>query len=154
MTLSEIQIVSLQEQPTACVRRKMRPSQLGDIPELIGRTFEAVQAAGMEPAGMPYTRVHSMSVFGMDVEVGWPLAAPFPGSGDVGAGVLPGGPAAVASYFGPYEEIGPAHEAIAAWCKAHGHQVAGAPWESYFTDPNEEPDRSKWRTDITFPVAG
>lgn len=31
-------------------------------------------------------------------------------------------------------------------------EAAGAPWEVYVTDPGAEPDQSKWRTDIFFPL--
>ncbi len=154
MTLSEIAVVDLAAQPTACVRRSLKYSQTSQIPALIGEVFEALAAARIEPSGMPYTRVVSLGLLSMEIEVGWPVSSPFSGSGNVVAGSLPAGPAAVASHLGPYESIGPAHEAIAAWCKEHGHAVAGAPWESYFTDPNEEPDTSKWRTDSAFPLKG
>jgi effector-binding domain-containing protein len=154
MTLSAIEARQLPEQPTACIRRGLRYSQASQIPALIGKVYEALTAAGIAPSGMPYTRVVSLGLLSMEIEVGWPVAAPFPGSGDVVQGSLPAGPAAVATYLGPYESIGPAHEAIAAWCKEHGQTMAGAPWESYFTDPNEEPDSSKWRTDIAFPLKG
>jgi AraC family transcriptional regulator len=36
--------------------------------------------------------------------------------------------------------------------KSQGLEPAGAPWEVYVTDPGAEPDPSKWRTDIFFPV--
>jgi len=95
-----------------------------------------------------------MDADGMDIEVGWPTPAPFTSDNEVQAGTLPGGSLAVASYEGPYDGVGPAYEAIQAWCAEHGHEIAGPPWESYVTDPNEEPDPAKWRTDIHFPVRG
>ena len=36
--------------------------------------------------------------------------------------------------------------------KSEGLEAGGAPWEVYVTDPGAEPDKSKWRTDIFFPV--
>ncbi|MFN8585386.1 MAG: GyrI-like domain-containing protein [Dehalococcoidia bacterium] len=152
MTLSAIEIRQLPPQPTACIRRSLRYSQTSTIPELIGRVAEALAEAGLELVGRPYTRVLSLGLLSMEVEVGWPVPAPFAGRGEVTAGELPGGPAAVASYFGPYEDIRPAYEAIAAWCRDHGRAVAGSPWESYCTDPSEEPDSAKWRTDVAFPL--
>ncbi len=86
----------------------------------------------------------------MDIEIGWPVAGPFPGDGDVQTSTLPGGTVAVASHFGPYDGIGPVYEAIQTWCREHGDEIAGPPWESYFTDPHEEPDTAKWRTDVYF----
>ncbi|MEZ4553825.1 MAG: GyrI-like domain-containing protein [Dehalococcoidia bacterium] len=154
MTLSEIEVRTLAPQFTACVRHRIRMDEVGRIPEWIGQTMQALEGAGLEPAGMPYTRTFAMDADGMDVEVGWPVAREFAGSGEVVGGQLPGGRAAVGAYFGPYDGIGPAYEALSAWCTEHGHDITGAPWESYFTDPHEEPDPSKWRTDIAFPIAG
>jgi effector-binding domain-containing protein len=101
---------------------------------------------------MPFVRTLSFEGDAMDIEVGWPVEDPFVSDGDVSPSTLPGGPTAVASYFGPYEQIGPAYEAIQSWCKEHGYEIVGPPWESYFTDPHEEPDAEKWRTDVHFPV--
>ena len=36
--------------------------------------------------------------------------------------------------------------------ESEGLEGAGAPWEVYVTDPGAEPDQSKWRTEIFFPV--
>lgn len=154
MTLSEIEVRSLAPQFTACVRHRIRMDEVGRIPEWIGQTMQALADAGLEPAGMPYTRTLGMDADGMDVEVGWPVAREFAGAGDVVGGLLPDGPAAVASYFGPFDQIGEAYQTLSAWCAEHGYTVAGGPWESYCTDPNEEPDPSKWRTDIAFPLSG
>jgi effector-binding domain-containing protein len=152
MTLSAIAVRELSSQHTAVVRQRISMQETNRIPGWIGETMEAVQRAGQQPAGMPFVRMLSMDTDSMEVEVGWPVAAPFSGDGEVLAGSLPGGPAAVASYYGPYEGIGPAYEEMQAWCKDQGRESSGPPWESYFTDPNTEPDQSKWRTDIHFPL--
>ncbi len=154
MTISAIEVHELQEQSTAVIRQHITRDETERIPVWLGETYEAVARAGREPAGMPFVRVLSMDGEGMDLEVGWPVAEPFSGDGDVRASSLPGGPAAVASYFGPYDGVGPAYEAIQAWCTEQGHEVAGPPWESYFNDPQQEPDPAKLRTDIHFPIKG
>ncbi len=152
MTLSQIEIQDQPEQPTAVVRQRISMDETDRIPGWIGSTFEAIERSGQQPAGMPFVRTLAMDGGGMEVEVGWPVSAPFEGDADVQGGTLPAGPAAVATYYGPYDGIGPAYEAIQAWCTEHGHEVAGPPWESYFTSPDQEPNPAKWRTDIHFPV--
>ena len=156
MTLSAIELREQPEQHTAVVRHRISMKETDRVPQFMGETFEAVQRAGQQPAGMPFLRTLSMDAEGMDIEVGWPVAAArpvgSPADGEVHDGVLPGGLTAVASYFGPYEEIAPAYAAIQAWCIEHGYAVAGPPWESYANNPEEEPASSKWRTDIHFPV--
>lgn len=151
MTLSPIEIRVHLEQQTAVVRHRITMAETDRIPGWIGTTFEAIQRAGHQPAGMPFLRTLSMDAEGRGRLA---CAPPFTGDSEVQPGTLPGGPLAVASYLGPYDGIGPAYAAIQAWCVEHGHEIAGPPWESYFTDPNEEPDPAKWRTDIHFPVRG
>lgn len=150
--LSTIEVQELAPAHTAVVRLHLAMSEVDRIPRAIERSMLAVRAAGQEPCGMPFVRTLSFGEQAMDIGVGWPVAAPFTGDGDVVASTLPGGPAAVASYFGPYDQIAPAYEAMQSWCRERGREVAGPPWESYFTDPNEAPDPGKWRTDIHFPL--
>jgi effector-binding domain-containing protein len=152
MTLSAIEIRVEPEQQTAVVRHRITMQEVDRIPGWLGVTYQAIQRAGLQPAGMPFLRTLTMDANGMEVEVGWPVAAPFTGDAEVQAGTLPGGPRAVVSYLGPYDGIAPAYEALQAWCAEHGHAIAGAPWETYVTDPHAEPDPAKWRTDVSFPV--
>ena len=47
------------------------------------------------------------------------------------------------------------YAALAQWLEAQGHNpMETAPWTIYWTDPGEEPDQGKWRTEIFWPVAG
>jgi len=154
MPLSTIELQDGSEQQTAVVRHHVTMEEMNRIPGWIGVTSEAIKRAGQQPTGMPFLRTLSMDADGMDIEVGWPVSARFIGDTEVRPGTLPGGRFVVASYFGPYDGIGPAYAAIQAWCAEHGHEVAGPPWESYLTDPNEEADPAKWRTDIHFPIRG
>lgn len=152
MSVANIEIRDLPEQLTVVIRHRITMQEVGQIPGWLGETFGAIQRGGLTPAGVPFLRTLSMDTNGMDVEVGWPVATPFAGDGEIHASSLPAGPAAVATYYGPYDGIASAYAAVQTWCADHGREVAGPPWESYFTDPNGEPDQSKWRTDVHFPV--
>ena len=50
-------------------------------------------------------------------------------------------------YFGPYNEMKPAHRAIHEWVRENDHLLAGPSWEVYghWTD-----DPDKLRTDIYY----
>jgi effector-binding domain-containing protein len=74
----------------------------------------------------------------MAVEVGVELSGPFEPAARVRPSALPAGPAAVTIHRGPYEELGAAHRAVAEWCAAHGHDLAGERWEVY-GDWHEDP---------------
>ncbi len=152
MPLSDIEVRDLEEQHTAVIRCQLPLAEASRIPALIGQAYEAVQAAGQEPTGTPFVRSHSMSADPLDLEIGWPIANPFTGDGDVVASTLPAGPAAAASLIGAYDQLPAAYEQIQTWCADHGREIAGAPWECYVTDPHEEPNPAKHQTDIYFPL--
>jgi effector-binding domain-containing protein len=153
MPVESIEVRDLPAQHTAAVRHQISMSETSHIPEWLQQTLDAVRAAGLEPAGMPFVRTFSFDGGQMDIEVGWPVPAPFTAAGDVHPSELPAGPAAVAVYLGPYTQISGAYDAAERWCADNGHEIAGAPWESYLNGPGDEPDSAKWRTDVHFPLA-
>ena len=67
--------------------------------------------------------------------------------GSGGNSSTPAGPVAVTAYFGPYDRMGPAHEAIHQWARDNGRVLAGASWEVY-GHWNDDP--AKLRTDIFY----
>ena len=64
---------------------------------------------------------------------------------------LPGGPAAVTTHHGRYEDLDKASKAIISWMERHGCEPAGGHWEVYFNSLAEEPDSTCWRTDVVAP---
>jgi effector-binding domain-containing protein len=57
----------------------------------------------------------------------------------------------VTTHYGPYEAVDQAYEAIQAWLHDRGLRPNGGHWEVYYSDPTEEPDSAKWRTDLFAP---
>lgn len=60
--------------------------------------------------------------------------------------------ALVAWHFGPYDKLSETHQRMMAYLEANGLERRGAPWDEYWTDPGMEPDPSKWRTKVVWPV--
>jgi effector-binding domain-containing protein len=83
--------------------------------------------------------------FVMDIEVGAEVDAPFTGGEGVECSQTPGGTVAKTVHIGAYNKLGQAHNAIRAFCKQNGKQLAGTCWELYghWTD-----DESKLTTDV------
>ena len=44
------------------------------------------------------------------------------------------------------------YAAIEAWIASTGHTASGGPWEIYLTDPSQEPDPSRWLTEVIYPL--
>jgi AraC family transcriptional regulator len=87
-----------------------------------------------------------------DFEIGFPLAASVAGNGGVECGTLSGGAVVFGVHEGAYSDLGQSYTALEKWMEANGAKAAGAPWESYITDPAEHPNPADWRTEIYWPV--
>ncbi len=62
------------------------------------------------------------------------------------------GKALMVEFYGAYDAVGPAHEAIEKYMNANHLEMRGPAIESYMNDPGSEPDTSKWQTNIIYPV--
>jgi effector-binding domain-containing protein len=82
-----------------------------------------------------------------NVEVGVQVAGSFTPSGRVIPSALPAGQVATTVHRGPYDRLDAAHQAVRAWCVAHGHELSGARWEIY-GDWQDDPEELE--TEISY----
>lgn len=156
----EIEVRELDPRPTICVRDKVARQEIERrLATFIPRLHDHLQANDLAPAGQPYARYHNFGPVkrvNVDLEVGLPLseAATVEGNGQIAAGRLPGGPAVVARYEGPYTGIDEAYDALQAWIEERGHEAAAAPWESYRDDLPQAAAAGHWRVDLVWPITG
>jgi effector-binding domain-containing protein len=78
------------------------------------------------------------------------VAAPFEAAGAVRYANLPAGRVATTTHWGDYGRLGEAHAAVIAWCRAHGHALAGPRWEVY---GHVSPNDAQPRTDVYYLLA-
>ena len=149
----EFQTKLIDTQPVLSIRATATMDKIGEVMgPLFGEVYGCIQQSGQEPAGMPFAIYHSMDGDMVDFECGIPTVSPMESVGRAQAGGLPGGTVATVTHMGPYDTLRQTWAALTEWMSSQGLQPAGAPWEVYVTDPGAEPDQSKWRTDIFFPV--
>ncbi len=152
MKTYEISPRTTKAQPTAVMTATLPVTAIGSwLASVYGTLASVITAHGAYPAGPPFARYHRLDGDKFAVEAGFPVSAPIDADGDVRPSQLPGGPAAVVTYTGPYEQMASAYEALASWVASHGSEPAGDPWEVYLTDPGSEPDPAAWRTEIIQP---
>jgi effector-binding domain-containing protein len=152
----EVTVRELPAQPVAATRTA---TTLREIASAISTGMVAVEAElrgqGIEPAGPPLVVYHAEKVLDEDtsapIEICWPVAAPFAGTGEVYGTELAGGPAAVTVHRGPYAEIGPAYHTVSGWVQDHGHELNGGPREVYLSDPSQV-DPADLQTEIQWPI--
>ena len=134
------------------------------IPQFIGEVIGWLGQQGVQPAGAPFIRYHVINMTAkLDIEVGWPVASALTGSGRIAAGVLPAGRYAALIYTGDYPGLMEANAALLDWGAKQGlvwdswesanGDGFGARYESYLTNPNDEPDLSKHETEVAIRLA-
>lgn len=154
----------LAPQPVLVVRRRVNRSEIAaTIGGVLPLIFQYAQQHGIALSGHPFTRYLDVGAGLLTIEPGMRIVGPVPtaATGDAartpGDSVvledrLPGGPAATTVHAGSYETLHEAYAALETWMEAHGHPPAGAPWESYITDPAEHPDPKDWKTEVCWPI--
>lgn len=148
----EIEVRDAVEQPVAVVHGTVDRDTIGSwLAGTYGVLAMHLQRIGVPITGMPFARYHRRNDGGIDVVAGLPVASIVDRKDEVVPDTLPGGEMATTWHRGPYEEIGPAYEAIEAWLEQRGAEAVGDAWEIYHTDPEEEPDASTWLTEVVQP---
>jgi len=152
-------------QPYAGISAWVTMKDVGSVADRIPEIFGWLGARGASPAGPPFFRYH---VIDMErqllVEAGVPVASAVEADdGDIRGGTLPAGRFAVMTHTGAPETLVAATAALLDWAEARGltwdasQTDAGEKWgcrlESYLTDPAEQPDLSKWQTELAFRLA-
>lgn len=160
-------IIERAEQPYVGIKLTVPMRSIGmEAPPLIGELFGFLGRNGIEPEGAPFFKYDVIDMErDMQLTVGIPVEAPAEGDDRVRGGTLPAGRFATLTYVGDVRGTGLVDATIALldWGKSNDvkwdrHAVdAGDAWacrlEVYESDPSEEPDASKWRTDLVFKLA-
>jgi AraC family transcriptional regulator len=154
MTYSVIK-QQLSPQPVLVVRRRVKRSEIAAaIGEALPHIFLYAQQKGIALAGLPFTRYVEMGPGLVTMEPGMRVAGPaVSGEGEIIGDTLPGGPVATTTHMGPYDKLPDAYAAIEQWIEEKELAAAGAPWESYITDPGDFPDPKDWKTEVFWPLA-
>ena len=113
-------------QPIVGIRTNATMDKLPEVMgSLFGEVYGYIQQGGQTPAGMPFSRYHSMDGNSVDMECGMPVASPMEGKDRVQAGELPAGTVAAVTHMGPYEELSKTWMALTGWMESQGLQPAG-----------------------------
>jgi effector-binding domain-containing protein len=146
-----IEVTEQPAQPALVIRTH---AAAPDLPRLFGEAYGALMRylgeLGEQPVGMPFAAYHNMDMQDLDLEIGFPVARPLPAKGEIQAGELPAGRWASVLHVGPYDQCGPAYEALAAWINEHNYTPVGVAYEAYCSEPETPPQEI--RTWIRFPL--
>jgi effector-binding domain-containing protein len=148
------------DQPYAGISAWVTRANVGSVADRLPEIFRWLGARGIAPAGSPFFRYHVVDMEReLLVEAGVPVESPVEDDGgDVRCGTLPAGEFVVLTHTGPPATLPAATAELLDWAEARGlawdvYQTGvGEEWicrvEFYLTDPAEQPDTSKWQTQL------
>ncbi|MDP2142460.1 MAG: AraC family transcriptional regulator [Gammaproteobacteria bacterium] len=153
MATSNIERRVMEAQPILFIQKQVVHTEMQPVlAECFGRLYSHGVPAGLAIAGHPMTRYVKVGQGLWTIDCIMPLLQPAPGVGDMQAGFLASGPVAMATHSGPYEQLVETYVAIEKWISENGFAVNGPAWESYVTDPGQDPDPNNWKTEVFFPI--
>jgi len=152
------------EQPYMGIRTQVPMRQMRKvIPQLLVELFSWLEQEGVPPAGPPFNRFHVIDMANdMDIELGVPVASALPGNDRIRPGLLPAGEYASLVYTSVKNGI-KGNARLLDWAASKGllldrwddekGDAFGGRYESFLTDPAEEPDPAKWDTKVAIRLA-
>ena len=158
------QIETRAGRPYVAIRARVPHAELDGLGARFGEVFAWLGARGLTPAGAPFFRYNVIDMAReLEVDAGVPVAAAVDGDGHVVSGALPAGRYATLTHVGHPSELVGVTGSLLDWAAAQGLTWDMSPgeygerWggrlETYLTDPGEEPDMSKWVTELAFRLA-
>ena len=139
-------------QPVMSVRTR---SAVQDLPKLIGASYGKIMqylaSQGAAPCGTPFVAYYNLDMQDLDLEIGFPVDQPLPGSGPIQAGQMPAGEYAACLYTGPYEQMEGAYGALQEYITGLGRTPTGVAYEYYLNAPDQVPPE-QLQTHILFPL--
>jgi effector-binding domain-containing protein len=155
------EIIERAEQSYVAIRADVTMEQLPGLADRFGELFGWLTEHGVAPAGPPFFRYNVIDMAALlNVEAGVPVPTAVDGDDRVIAGVLPPGRYAAAIHVGPYDGLIGAVESLLEWADSQGLEWDrssaddGEHWrcrlEIYLTDPSQQPDPTKWETQLAF----
>lgn len=149
----EVEVTEVQPQTAAVFDIKTPYEKLG---ENMGTGYEKLFGHlgknGVQPVGPAFAVYRDVEQPEWSVTLGAPVASTVPEGDGIKMGKLPGGKVAVAWHLGSYDGLSEAWEAFTEWMKEQDYEPAEMAWESYVVDSATEPDSSKWKTKLVWPI--
>lgn len=163
--MSEPTLQQRPERPYAAIKVLVTMTELGDVvPPLNAEVFGWLAQHGVTPAGPPFWKYNVIDMARqLEIEAGVEVEQPITGDDRVTAGVLPAGIYATLLHVGHPDALIDATKDLLEWGAKEGitwdksDSAEGERWaarlEFYLTNPDDEPDMTKWETELAFRVA-
>jgi effector-binding domain-containing protein len=158
--MTQPRIVGLPARPYVAIPGTVTMQTIGMIADRLPEVFGWLAGRGIAPAGAPFLRYNVIDMDAeLQLEAGVPIAVAVPGEGDIRSGILPAGRFVTLTHVGHFDELHEATAALLRWAGERGltWDQSGQRWgcrlEIYHTNPAEQPDPTKWETELQFRLA-
>jgi len=145
-----VRLETVPEQLIAAARQRTTFKMVSkEIQPLLSVPWAYLRAqAGFRPDGRNVA-IYWDTTGGGSIEVGVEVNSRFGGTDAVVCSATPAATVAVTTHFGPYDQLGAAHQTVREWCRQNGREIAMPYWEIYGHWDN---DPAKVRTDVVYRV--
>lgn len=145
----------LSEQPAQPVLSMRTRTAVGNLPQELGKAYCAISQylneMNEQPKEAAFAAYYNMDMQDLDVEMGFPVAKPLAGKGEIKSGEIPAGKQVSYLHKGPYNQMEPVYHAMMQWINENGYTPTGVAYEFYYNSPMEVPE-SELLTKIVFPL--
>lgn len=149
----EVKIVHLKSQTALTITDSCSFTELGNkFGEIYSEIGAYIKANSIKVSGYPFGIYHSVSPEKIELEAGFPVDGNPQGAGRIKSMHTYDGKAANTTFSGHYDKLKDAWQLFAELVDGKELILNGPCFEVYVTDTEEEPDSSKWITELYTPV--
>lgn len=149
--ISKIDLYEQPEQHVLSIRAKIH---FNDYPKVAGQAYEKTMEYATQNdllfSGGPFVCYHNVDLENLDVEMGFPVATPVAGKGEILGHTIPGQKVVSGIFLGAYQDTDPLMMEIVQWIADHGYAQQGTIYNYYLNDENRP--ASELLTQIVVPV--
>lgn len=151
--IDEPELVEVPTVQAAAIHLTIPAMEMGKYMDpAITELLEVMRSQGQVPAGAMFSYHHRRPSDTFDFEIAFPVARSISAQGRVRPFQRPAMRVARTVYTGPYDGLSEGWKNLRQWVRDQGLAEDGRFWENYLTDPDEEPDPSKWRTELNWVI--
>jgi effector-binding domain-containing protein len=149
--ISKIGLIEQAEQHVLSIRTRIH---FNDYPNTAKDAYEKImeyaERHGFLFSSGPYVCYHNADLEDLDVEMGFPVAKPVSGNGEIAGYTIPVQKAVSGIFLGAYGDTDPLMMEIMQWISEHGYQQHGEIYNYYLNDDNRS--AGELLTQIVVPV--
>ncbi|MEZ5198874.1 MAG: GyrI-like domain-containing protein [Bacteroidales bacterium] len=117
-----------------------------------GAIMQYIDEGGANIAGAPFSIWYKWEDEIMVFDNAIPVNSKMKGNDKINPIVTYQGKVANVSHTGDYSTTQYSWLALEEYVKANGYETNGDPWETYITDPQNEPNPNNWVTELNWPI--